>query len=79
MGLVNDGELFTVLAAQVLSPLTISPRVSLCSSVLSSARKMFSHNTWVGVPLCCWWCSKTASIPFCHTSVAAFGKGVHNV
>lgn len=37
MGLVNDGELFTVLAAQVLSPLTISPKVSLCSSVFSSA------------------------------------------
>lgn len=48
MRLVTDGQLFTVLAAQVLSPLTISPRVSLCSSVLSSASESVlpQHLDW---------------------------------
>lgn len=48
MRLVTDGQLFTVLAAQVLSPLTISPRVSLCSSVLSNASESVlpQHLDW---------------------------------
>lgn len=48
VGLVNEvcGQLFAVLAGQVLSPLTITPRVSVCSSALPSANEnTCSHNT----------------------------------
>lgn len=50
MGLVNDvcGQLFTVLEAQLFSPLTVTPRVSVCSNALSSANYItFSHNIWM--------------------------------